>query len=201
MLFVIVSMIALQNADQIKTPPLLKEDSYDVARIVEAANHYIVKGEASLIHDIKSCKYRRRAAWLCLMLYEPKGKDPLGYPSWGDLGIPYKTMPLDEWPIIPLVKAGSSYFVMAEPNTYLGANPESVEHYIDSCKKAGRFRKKLLAVPSPEVAEKDLAELLRSPKWKAIKWSDLTGGTGYILSERRMVDGLKAQIPKSKIDK
>jgi hypothetical protein len=164
---------------------------------VEAANYYLVKGEAVLMQDAKRCKHGDRAAWLCLMLYEPKGKDPLRYPSWGGMNIPYKTMPSSDWPILPLVKAGSSYFVMGEPNGgYIGPIPETVEHYIAYCKKAGRFRKKLLPVPSSEDAEKDLAELLRSPKWKAIKWSDLGGGNGYILWERPMVDGLKSQIPK-----
>jgi hypothetical protein len=190
--------MALGNNQQNEIPILLRDEPYDVVKLVEAANYYIAKGEGRLIDDSKNCKHSQRVAWLCRIIYESKSNDPLRGAAWGAYSIPYKTMPSKDWPLLPLVKAGNSYFVMGVPANYIGAIPESVQDYISYCKGSGTFRKNALPVPSSEDAERDLTELLRSRMWKAMKWSDLGGGNGYVLQEFYTIDGLKKQIPRNK---
>lgn len=133
-----------------------------------------------------------RISWMCRILYEPKGSEPLRQPAFGELSMPRLTMPLARWPLCPLALSGDTYFVLSD-HYLLGGQPESMIDYLNYCKTEGNFRKKPVPVPHRKQALKDFAQLTQSEKWKAIKWKDSASGESYYISEEWILKGIKAQ--------
>lgn len=118
-----------------KLPKFLREKQINCAAFADAVNHYVDMGEAKAIESLKALagskpqghmpdRVEVRMAFTCRVLFESKGKEPLRAPGFGGLiNLPYNTMPLENWPLYPVVCTGSSYFVLSEAYV-LGGVPE-----------------------------------------------------------------------------
>ncbi len=74
-----------------------------------------------------------------------------------------------------------------------GGAGESVAGYLAYCQSEGTFRAKPFKVPSPKAAEKAVARLTTSSRWKAIEWSHKSPSQSYSIAEKGIVDVLKNQ--------
>jgi hypothetical protein len=161
---------------------------------VEAANHYIALGEAAGIKELEShmldwgvdhragFSNNERLGWVCRIVFQPRGENPLRAPRYGGLSLPWNSVPLTRWPLYPVACSGSTYFVLSEGYTLAG-DPEDPKDYLHYCRTQGRFRTERLPVPTRGEALKDLESLGQSAAWKAIKWTDSGQGFYYMLSE------------------
>lgn len=165
--------------------------------LAEAVNHYVEAGEAEAVRELRDLAwtntsnfdfdgwYERgiRIGWLCRILFEPIGANVLRPPGFGGLtGIPEQTMSANDWPLLPIAHAGSSYFVL--DNSYLlGGSPESGQAYLQYSQQNGVFRKQRVAVPSREQAIKDALALRSSKEWRSLKWEDSGQGWSYSRDE------------------
>jgi hypothetical protein len=177
------------------------------ATLADAANHFIALGERAAAKELDSLvldwdtdfhgKFSRneRLGWVCRILFEPKGKEPLRAPAYGGLGLPYKTMPLSNWPLYPVARSGSTYFVLSEGYSLKGS-PENPEEYLAYCRTTGRFRTERVQSPTRSQALKVLETLRQSEAWKAIKWKDSGQGFSYTMREDWAWGFIKAQAEK-----
>jgi hypothetical protein len=195
-------------------PRLFRQLDFNSRDLAQAANYFVAMGEertakkiASLASEFGSDWWRAWAAanphatnfslnsrlsWMCRILYEPKGNEPLRQPLFGALHLPYHSMPLVQWPLYPLAQSGDTYFVLGDGYSLAG-HPESMIGYLRYCKANGTFRKKQLPMPDGKQALKDFGALIQSAKWKAIKWRDSGGGWSYSFSEQAVLGALKSQ--------
>jgi hypothetical protein len=160
-----------------------------------AANYYIGLGEQDACTDLlrragKSKLGGTRAALICRILYEPKGKGALRPPKFGDLSLPH--LPLSAWPEFPLFQQDGVWFELDE-NFRSSEVPERVDSYIEYCQKNGRFRTERLALPTPESARDALKSLQGSKRWKAIVWSDSDRHNSYTYDPGWTLDLLRSQ--------
>jgi hypothetical protein len=182
---------------QAEVPKLFSEKPFNSVTLAEAVNHYVTIGETATIVELQQLAAQEksggdffsshgfslgeRIAWVCRILYEPRGHSPLRAPKFGVLSIPERTMPIEKWPLYPVALTGSTYVVLNQSYTPNG-RPEDVEHYLAYCKNNGVFRKSLVGVPTREQAMEDAAALRQSEPWKAIKWQD-DDGFSYPMGE------------------
>lgn len=172
-------------------------DSRDWA---EAANYYIGMGEPDACADLirnagasKAPKRNVRAALICRILFEGKGKGGLRAPRLGDISLPTMTMPSSAWPEFPLFQQDGVWFELDENYKILGGLPEKAADYIDYCQKNGKFRTDRLSVPSHQQAVDALGALQGSKRWQKIVWSDSSLHDSYTYDRGWTLDLLKAQ--------
>jgi hypothetical protein len=205
-------------------PKLLTEKPFNSVTLAEAVNHYVAIGEAASIKELQqlaaqeeSDKYffsshgycvGERIGWLCRILYEPRGNSPLRAPKFGVLTIPERTMPLEKWPLYPVVLSGSTYIVLNQSYTPKGV-PEDVKHYIAYCKDSGVFRTNPVVVPTQEQAIQDAAAIRKSEAWLAIKWQDDEGFSypmgelwtwGFMENQAKRIPAESIAVKKSNVD-
>lgn len=179
---IVVLLITLQTAAFAAVPSLFEEKAFTAATFAQAVNHYVSLGEEAavdelrdmaadqLAHPERGFDISERIGWLTRVLFESKTGRPLRPPMFGGLNLPVETMREASWPLYPVAFSGSTYFVLSE-GYFLAGKPEDTGGYIDYCRKAGIFRKKLLDVPVKARALADAVALRRSMAWKAIKWT------------------------------
>ncbi|HWB03793.1 MAG TPA: hypothetical protein VG796_12275 [Verrucomicrobiales bacterium] len=177
-----------------EVPRLFKEKDFRAAHFAEAVNYFVALGEDEAVRQLEELAPGRgsngklafhmneRVGWMCRVLFEPKGAEPLREPRFGALRLPYLSMPAKNWPLYPVALSGSTYFVLSEGYS-LGGLAEDTGKYLQYCRKAGTFRKKPVPVPDKAQAAKDAAALKESEVWKGIKWKDSGPGTSYTMSE------------------
>ncbi len=173
-------------------PKLFTQKAFTSANLAEAVNRYVAIGEASAIKELqqlasqenpddgsflgKGFSITERAGWVCRILYQPQGKSSLRAPRFGDLALPEKSMPAEQWPVYPLAFSGSTYFALKQGYIPHGT-PEKLEHYLAYCKNNGVFRKNSVPVPTREQAQRDAASLRQSAPWLAIQWQSDDGNS------------------------
>jgi hypothetical protein len=163
----------------------------------EVANYFIEMGEANAVTELKAKssgktgRVNTRTGLICRIIFEPKGSKPLRQPSFGDLAIPYLTMPLSKWPHYPMVKESGIWFLLEE-NYRLSGKGETARDYFDYCQKEGSFRAEKVAIPTKEEVVDALKSLLSSKRWTDIQWSDSRRGIDYTYDRSWTVDILKA---------
>jgi hypothetical protein len=168
-------LVVQTPADRVANAPLLfQEYWFDASKLAEAVNHFVALGEDAAVEELMALaadiNLRGRIGWVCRVLFIPRGRKPLRPPMYGGYPfLPVASMPLERWPLFPVVRSGSTYFVLGE-GYVLGGFPESAQHYITYCRENGTFRRKPVKVPGREQALKDFAALRRSKAWKAIGW-------------------------------
>jgi len=188
-------------------PKFMLEKEITCAMFADAINHYVKMGEEKAIAALKALADSKpkgdmadhaqtRMAFTCRALFEPKGKAPLHAPAFGGLNdLPSNTMPLEHWPLYPVVHVGSSYFVLSEGYSS-GGVPEQSISYINYCCAEGRFRKDRVPLPTKAQALRDFELLRESGPWKALKWKDRGQGFYYELDENGVLEYLKAQAER-----
>lgn len=193
------------NPSRAEPPKLFREKSFTCATMAKAANYYIALGEKASIKELESeildwdkdfegqFSRNARIGWVCRIVFQPKGKQPLRGPAYGELHLPWNSMPLTKWPLYPVARTGSSYFALGEGYTLLGVR-EDPKHYLNYCREKGKFRTERVPEPTKRQALKDLEELRQSEAWKAIKWKDSGEGFSYTISESWIWEFIKAQV-------
>ncbi|HQY88103.1 MAG TPA: hypothetical protein PK402_05550 [Tepidisphaeraceae bacterium] len=196
----------LRNAPRLPPPPdlpsFLVHDEFTSATFADAINYFVEMGEQKAIQLLISQtgpanawgqRLGNRLALVCRVLFEPKDKNALRPPKFGSLGLPYRTMPLTDWPHFPVAYSGSSYFVLADGYDIIGF-PESHRDSVLYCNATGKFRKDCVSVPTRVEAERDLDLLLASPEWKAIQWEEIGPGSNYrYINPKGVIANLKSQ--------
>jgi hypothetical protein len=163
----------------------------------EVANYFIEMGEASAVTELKTKssgktgRVNTRTGLICRILFEPKANKALRQPNFGDLALPYLTMPLSKWSHYPMVKENGIWFLLEE-NYRLTGKGESARDYIDHCQREGHFRAEKVAIPTKEEVVDALKSLLSSKRWTDIQWSDSRRGIDYTYDRQWTVDILKA---------
>lgn len=160
----------------------------------EGANELIAMGESKAARWLLDTNQPQvRACHMLRLLYTSKTKAPLRAPMLGGLVLPTKSMPLTSWPEYPMVIQDGVIFELASGYMLGGGPGESVAGYLAYCQKEGKFRAKPFKVPGPKIAEKAVARLTSSSRWKAIEWSYKSPSETYNISEKTIVDLLKSQ--------
>lgn len=162
------------------TKPLVVAPSFfrvrSPAAFAKAVNHYVAMGESAAIQELKylSAGDPERACLICQVLFDGNGGKPLRGAGLGCYMQPWNTMPAKDWPLFPLMKSGSSFFVYGGI-CFASGVPEEPDEYIDYCRREGVFRTQPLPVPTRDEAIRDAAALRESVAWKAIRWVDSSG--------------------------
>lgn len=202
---VVVILVLGVNPSHAEPPKLFREKPFFCATLAETANHYIALGEKEAIKELESAildwdtdfkggfSRNERIGWVCRIVFQPKGKQPLRDPAFGALGLPWRSMPLTKWPLYPVALSGSTHFVLSEGYS-LGGRPEDPKKYLKYCREKGKFRTKRVPAPTKRQALKDLDQLRQSEAWKAIKWKDSGQGFSYSISEEWIWGFIEAQV-------
>ena len=196
---IIFSLFAIIGTCRAESPQLFRERNFTSKIFAEAVNHFVSIGESGAVKEL--CDLRldwtqnfqversgfsvnERIGWMCRVLFQAKGKEPLLPPMFGANTLPYRSMPLKSWPMYPIALSGNTYFVLSQGYSFEGfGGPEDPKSYIDYCRTAGNFRKIPIPIPTREEALRDVAALRQSPAWKAIKWTDRGQGWSYNYDE------------------
>jgi hypothetical protein len=183
-----------------EVPKLFREKPFTCVTLAEAVNHYVALGEEASVKDLEllvpddefESRMKVRMSWVCRILFQPKGDEPLRGPGYGAVSLPWHSMPLKTWRLFPLAASGSSYFVLSEHYTLAGI-PEKPKDYLKYCRANGRFCKEPVPIPTKAQALKDLKQLRQSDAWRAIKWKDSGKGWSYTISEDWVWEYIKKQ--------
>ena len=163
---------------------------YALARV---ANRFIALGEeralegmASLVRGKEQERLHRydqaiQIGWICRLIFESRSDGPLRAPMYGQLDLPWHSMPISKWPYFPLAESDGLFFVLSSGYLVAG-HPEDPVDYINYCRESGSFRVTRIKIPSESEAEAALDSLLSSEIWLNIKWKDekwYPGGGGW----------------------
>jgi hypothetical protein len=161
-----------------KEPSLFREKPFTAVTFAEAVNHFVTIGETAAVKELHELASREstglnwrneRIGWMCRVLFEAKGSEPLRPPRFGKWAWLPEEMPAKNWPLCPVARSGPTFFVLSEGYILFGV-AEDTNAYIDYCRANGTFRKIPVTVPSRAQALDDAAALRRSDAWKAIPW-------------------------------
>jgi len=184
------------RTSQGETPELFRKEAFTRATFAEAVNYFAGMGEDRALKELNRVasargNYSGRITWVCRVLFDPKGKEPLREPAFGwDEDRP-NGMSMRDWPRYPVVVSGSSCFVFNQSYTIFGY-PEPLHDYVDYCRQAGVFRKTLLPVPTREQSIKDENALQKTWAWKYLKWFDKEGPYPEMLGTiKEQAEGIK----------
>lgn len=176
------------------TPRLFRQKAFDSVGLAEAVNHFVALGEDAAVQELRDLSSdgskdikrgysnNERVGWVCRILFQSKGDEPLRPPGFGANHLPYYTMPIERWPLYPVALSGSTYFVLSE-GYMLAGRAEDPRDYINYCRRVGVFRKTPVVVPFKVQAIVDVTLLKQSFAWKAIKWEDSGENWNYTFSE------------------
>jgi hypothetical protein len=204
-LLIFILLAALQKC-YCDVPRFFREEAFTCASFAEAVNHLVGLGEKGAVKELSDLavdgskdytngfSMRARIGFICRVLFEPRGAEPVRPPAYGwldtlgSMGLPPAfpsslwTNIRRYWPLYPVAHSGSTYFVLSEGYSFEGiGGPEKPKDYIAYCEQHGVLRKTLLDVPTRAEAMRDAAALRKSKAWKAIKWKD--SGEGYSFDE------------------
>lgn len=180
-------------------PELFRARDFTCATLCEAANHYVALGEDRAVKDLSTLvggwdgarfSLSERIGWLCRILFEPTGKEPLRPPGLGGLSLP--PMRLEDWPLYPVALSGSTYVVLSEGYSLAG-QAEPIQSYIEYCRGNGRFRTAPIPTPARARALTDLDRFHRSAAWKALRWEDSGENYHYSIDEGWVWEGIRRQ--------
>ncbi len=196
--FALLVVVLAATPCQAEAPKLFREKSFTCAMLAQAVNHYVTLGEDAAAKELESLtsedwteewfkkkrgfSFNERVGWICRIVFEPKGKEPLRAPLFGAHHLPWNSMPLTNWPLYPVAVSGSTYFVLSEGYMLAGV-AEDPKDYLKYCRANGKFRKEAVPIPSRIQALKDLEKLRQSKAWKAIKWEEKGEGFSYFFDE------------------
>src|SRR5262249_40890802 len=122
--FALLFLMMNTTSSQADVPALFKGRAFTCATLAEVVNHYVALGEDAAVKELKALVpkgfsgFKRgfsmdeRIGWVCRILFEPKGTEPLRPPGLGGLSLP--PMPLKEWPFYPVARSGETYCVLSE---------------------------------------------------------------------------------------
>lgn len=213
--YVITTICPLVLAGCARSVPLLCERDFTCASFAKSINHFVALGENAAVRELYKLAAENnercdcdekgegidrdaRIAWICRVLFEPRGSKPLRGPLYGSPGVPYLSMPEEDWPLLPVAKQGLSYFVLSRGYFLASGAPEEPERYIEYCTSHGTFRKSPVPVPTRAQAIRDALMLQDTPRWSAIKWKDAGHNWSYTYSKaatREFVEGQADRIP------
>jgi hypothetical protein len=193
--------LGLGHAD---VPKLFSEQSFTSITLATAVNHYVLLGKDEAVKELEDLSdaeaaeteknrgfnsrgfsINERISWVCRILFEPKSDARQPYlrpPKFGKLNLPVKFMPIEDWPLFPVVLSGSTYFVMSESYSDDNHVPEEPKHYIEYCRDNGVFRTTLIKLTRAQIL-KDADALHKSAPWQAIRWED-DDGSGYPMGDQ-----------------
>jgi hypothetical protein len=205
-LLVIVLVAALQTCYS-DVPRFLREEAFTCASFAEAVNHFVSLGEKAAVKELTNLEVddrkdtngfsvNVRIGFICRILFEPRGVEPIRAPAYGwldtlgSMGLP-PVFPSSSWtnisrywPLFPVARSRSTYFVLSEGYSFQGfGGPEKPKAYIKYCGEHGVFRKTLIDVSTRTEAMRDASALRKSKAWKAIKWKDSGEGYDFVESE------------------
>jgi hypothetical protein len=196
---VLVLLLARQTCCG-ESPRFFRENAFTSASFAEAVNHFVRLGEKAAVEELKGLadginltngfSVKVRIGLVCRVLFQPPHGAPIRPPAYGFLmelgsiglppGLPSSswTRISQNWPLYPVARSGSTYFVLSESYSFEGTGgPEDPMAYVSYCRTHGVFRKKIIPVPTRKEATKDAVALRLSAAWGAIKWTD--SGVGY----------------------
>ncbi len=185
LLFIAVAMpTAEAPLNRAEVPLLFRQTAFTPATLAQAVNHYVAIGEEASIYELTAVDASgdiaphvsnlildQRIAWVCQILFRPNDNQPIGNPYTGGFGPPYYPMASDSLPLVPLVTAGSSYFVMSDRMLFAGC-PVPISDYLDRCRSSGSFRQSPVPVPTRAQALSDLAMLRKTHAWQEFRWQE-----------------------------
>ena len=199
-------MVLSAPPSKAKMPVLFREKAFTCVTLAEAVNHYIALGEEAAIKELESLTLdsatdskggfsrKERMGWVCRILFQPQGKDPIRPPAFGALDLPFTSVSLTTWPLFPVAVSGTSYFVLSE-GYWLAGRAEDPRAYLSYCRANGKFRTEQVPIPTRIHAVNDVNRLRQSKLcWKAIKWSDTHEFGSYSYSEDSTWREIKAQV-------
>jgi hypothetical protein len=200
-LFILLIVMMLGDG-RAEIPKLFREKAFNCATLADAVNHFVGIGEDAAVKeledlteveasekgknhnfDTRGFSINERVGWVCRILFEPKNGPYLRAPKFGKLGIPEKFMPIDKWPLYPVVLSGSTYFVLSEGYTDDNNKHEDPGHYVEYCRDNGNFRTAMIKITSRAQVLSDADALHQSDPWKAIQWVD-DDGFSYPMGEQ-----------------
>ena len=195
---VVSVLVAYAASAKNRIPRLFSMSHVDSAALANAANYYISMGEENAIQELLKLKdhesvelgeieLNMRIGWLCRILYLPPESGSFRPFPMGGLLLPHETMPIEKWPLFPIVKSGDTFAVLSREFVMSGALP-TVEHYFD-CVGNGTFRTENIVVPGRRAATGDIKNLRSSTRWTDIKWN----GVNFNFSEANTWKQILAQ--------
>ena len=192
-----------------KSVPVFCERDFTCASLAESVNYFVAIGEDAAVRKLKTLAVKdeededrdgirvaERIGWMCRILYESKGAEPLRPPRYGALSLPPGFMFEKNWPLYPIAETASSYFVLRHGYNLEGGCAEAAEDYIDYCRETGVFRKLPIPVPAKAQALKDSASLRNSQRWRAIKWEDAGKNWRYAYNEELTWEFIQQQADR-----
>ena len=175
-------LLFASSASYADDPELFGSRHFNAAFIAEAVNHYVLIGEQrtkaelealsplaaygpiSYSRTLTNLEAAERVSWMCLILWPGKSQLPPLYGGLWDLQGRFDDQ--QQWPLYPVVQAGSSYFVLST-DYFIAGLAEPPRDYLHRCEARGPFRSETVPVPSRLQAERDLLQLRNSPPWIA----------------------------------
>lgn len=176
LLFGLLTLISVETNAQ--TPSFLTEIDINAFLLAEATNHYISLGEKATIEEFKKLAEQDffsndvdttfRIACLCRILWA-NDEEPISPPKLGMYGQGVRNHQKSDnsstaWPLYPLAKSGSTYFVVVHGGRG-GGRTVPISTYIEQCQQGGTFRQQEIAVPTNQRAVDDAEALRNSTRW------------------------------------
>lgn len=196
----VLASLGLTNYAVAEPPDFFIDKHINSAAFAHAVNHFVSIDQRRAARELKAIArinqanesttpVDERIALLCRVLFDPE-HNRLRRHRFGGIAVIARHTSDSEWPMSPLVKTGETFFILPTGFSVQGLS-ESVDDYIDYCLIHGRFRTKLMPVPTPESAQKDLDSLLSSERWLKISWKTDAG----FVSQEWVESSLASQVP------
>ena len=167
---------------------------WNPADFAEAVNYYVALGPKPTAQELTALanEHKLEVSFLCRVLYQPKGNQPLRPPFFGDLVFLPQNMADAEWPLWPVVASGRSFFVL-DSRYILAGVPEEPREYVAYCRQHGVFRRESVPVPTRTEARRDADTLRRSPAWRKLRWSKASSPSTDSTTEPWVWQNVKTQ--------
>jgi hypothetical protein len=194
---------------------LLMVETLNCQDWAQLANQYIAYGRERAVAELTERSKRSqgpgaiinpnvRTCLMARLIFEPKGKAPLREPRLGALNLPYMSMPVTNWPLIPFVQRNGVVFLLSESYRMAG-KAETCESYLAYCVQTGRFRSAPYKVPTLDQAKETLRELLKTAQWNDLRWTHTSPSVSYSMTPEPVANYLAKQTKptdflNSKID-
>jgi len=201
-LLVTISLTARGTTIDLTTDQLTP-DNYNPAKILATADKLIASGKEAAYSSL--LKYAEKpiavhienrddyAAWLCLLVYDPKPDSGLPTPLFGAPDFPdidHIVLNRIDWPRFPLALNQGVPFLLVSGYDIAGF-PEPGSWFIKRCRANGIFHTNIYPIPSHAEAKKALNDLISSQEWKALSWSDRQDQPEKIEFLRSQVERIK----------
>jgi len=162
------------------------EDDYSPSKMATCANSYIQRGEEKAFRKLTR-DYEHPPFLLSLALW-PAYDRPHLTPRVGEIYHPFENALLEgwprlsseakrEWPNLPLIICDGVIFRAPSTGSHsiIGVSHVPIQ-YLEVCRSRGIFRANEYAIPTREQAEKALADLFESDRWRRIDWTAAEAG-------------------------